>query len=215
MLLEHPNVTFSFRYMVIHVCSNKTDALFILQGLEQFRKFLAVLALSVAHHRRQDLQLRTRRELHHAIGHLLDSYALLRSGAALGRGCGPLIVARPGMPLDNLADARDRVELIEGDLCDPATLRPALEGVEVVYHQGARDSMYLGKIDKGVVLAVVFDKSTTLGLVRLRVKRAMEELDTIIESLYDKLEYRNEEYDPFDEEFSEGVEQEIDNLFVE
>ena len=28
--------------------------------------------------------------------------------------------------LDNLADARDRVELIEGDLCDPATLRPAL-----------------------------------------------------------------------------------------
>ncbi|WP_300670218.1 1,4-dihydroxy-6-naphthoate synthase [Desulfoluna sp.] len=31
-----------------------------------------------------------------AIGHLRDRYALLRSGAALGRGCGPLIVARPG-----------------------------------------------------------------------------------------------------------------------
>jgi 1,4-dihydroxy-6-naphthoate synthase len=30
-----------------------------------------------------------------AIGGLLDRYALLRSGAALGRGCGPLIVARP------------------------------------------------------------------------------------------------------------------------
>ena len=75
--------------------------------------------------------------------------------------------------------------------------------------------MYLGKIAKGVVLAVVFDKRTTLGLVRLRVRKAVEELDVIIEGLYDKLQYRNEEYDPFDEDFSEGVEQEIDNLFVE
>ncbi len=31
-----------------------------------------------------------------AIGNLAESYGLLRSGAALGRGCGPLIVARPG-----------------------------------------------------------------------------------------------------------------------
>lgn len=32
----------------------------------------------------------------HALAHVLDRYALLRSGAALGRGCGPLVVARPG-----------------------------------------------------------------------------------------------------------------------
>ncbi len=34
-----------------------------------------------------------------ALGHLLDQYALLRSGAALGRGCGPLIVAKPGIQI--------------------------------------------------------------------------------------------------------------------
>ena len=51
-----------------------------------------------------------------------------------------------------------------------------------LFHQGAQDSMYLGKIAKGVVLVVLFNKSTTLGLVRLRVKRAMEELDGIIET---------------------------------
>lgn len=39
-----------------------------------------------------------------ALGNLLDSYGLLRSGAALGRGCGPLIVARPGIGLNALAD---------------------------------------------------------------------------------------------------------------
>jgi len=38
-----------------------------------------------------------------ALGNLLDRYGLLRSGAALGRGCGPLIVARPGVELDALA----------------------------------------------------------------------------------------------------------------
>ena len=32
----------------------------------------------------------------HALGHVLDRYVLLRAGAALGRGCGPLVVARPG-----------------------------------------------------------------------------------------------------------------------
>ncbi len=34
-----------------------------------------------------------------AIGHLRERYALLSTGAALGRGCGPLIVAKPGVSL--------------------------------------------------------------------------------------------------------------------
>ena len=84
-----------------------------------------------------------------------------------------------------------------------------------LYHQGARESMYLAKIERGVVLTVIFGKETTLGLVRLRVKRAVDELDAIIEALYEKLEYRNEEYDAFDGDFAEGVEAEIDNLFAD
>jgi len=39
---------------------------------------------------------------YHALGHLRDRYALLRSGGALGRGCGPLIVARPGTRIEDL-----------------------------------------------------------------------------------------------------------------
>ncbi|HPF69703.1 MAG TPA: roadblock/LC7 domain-containing protein, partial [Candidatus Krumholzibacteria bacterium] len=84
-----------------------------------------------------------------------------------------------------------------------------------LFHQGARESMYLAKINRGVVLVVLFTKDTTLGMVRLRAKRAVEELDVIIEKLYHKLEYRNEEYDQFDDAFAEGVEAEIDNLFAD
>lgn len=40
-----------------------------------------------------------------ALAHLRSSYRLLKSGAALGRGCGPLIVARPGYSIESLSDA--------------------------------------------------------------------------------------------------------------
>jgi 1,4-dihydroxy-6-naphthoate synthase len=36
----------------------------------------------------------------HALGHVLDRYEMLSAGAALGRGCGPLLIARPGGHLD-------------------------------------------------------------------------------------------------------------------
>jgi 1,4-dihydroxy-6-naphthoate synthase len=39
---------------------------------------------------------------YHALGHLRERYALLRSGGALGRGCGPLIVARTGTRIEDL-----------------------------------------------------------------------------------------------------------------
>jgi 1,4-dihydroxy-6-naphthoate synthase len=41
----------------------------------------------------------------HAYGHLRDRYCLLRSGGALGRGCGPLVVARTPLTREALANA--------------------------------------------------------------------------------------------------------------
>jgi len=41
-----------------------------------------------------------------AVGHLLAHYALIDSGGAMGRGCGPLIVARPGSDLARLRQGR-------------------------------------------------------------------------------------------------------------
>lgn len=50
---------------------------------------------------------------YHAFGHLRRDYVLLRSGGALGRGCGPLLVARPGT---TMADLRHRPVAIPGEL---------------------------------------------------------------------------------------------------
>ena len=41
----------------------------------------------------------------HALGHVMERYALLRSGSALGRGCGPLLVSRPELENQDLSGA--------------------------------------------------------------------------------------------------------------
>ncbi len=42
----------------------------------------------------------------HALGHVLDEYCVLSAGSALGRGCGPLLVAKPGFDTAQLGDAK-------------------------------------------------------------------------------------------------------------
>jgi len=42
----------------------------------------------------------------HAMAHVLDDYILLGAGSALGRGCGPLLVAAKPLPLAELAGKR-------------------------------------------------------------------------------------------------------------
>jgi predicted regulator of Ras-like GTPase activity (Roadblock/LC7/MglB family) len=46
-------------------------------------------------------------------------------------------------------------------------------------HQGERESMVLADVRKRAILAVLFDGRTTLGLVRLRVRQAVKELEGI------------------------------------
>jgi 1,4-dihydroxy-6-naphthoate synthase len=40
----------------------------------------------------------------HMFGYLRNEYVLLNSGAALGRGCGPLLIAYPGLSLEKIKD---------------------------------------------------------------------------------------------------------------
>ena len=83
-----------------------------------------------------------------------------------------------------------------------------------LYHQGSNESMYLSRVERDIILVVLFDKKTTLGLVRLRTKKAVEGLAVVIRGLYDKLEYENEDYNAeLGEEFTAEADMEIDSLF--
>jgi predicted regulator of Ras-like GTPase activity (Roadblock/LC7/MglB family) len=82
-------------------------------------------------------------------------------------------------------------------------------------HQGQNDSLYLSMIANRVILVVLFDRKTSLGLVRLKAKRAGDELLEVLNKLFDKLQYRNEEViaTPLGAEFAAEAESEIDSLF--
>jgi predicted regulator of Ras-like GTPase activity (Roadblock/LC7/MglB family) len=53
-----------------------------------------------------------------------------------------------------------------------------------LFHQGERESLYLADVARRVILVILFDNSTTLGLVKLRVRRVVTELTSLFEELF-------------------------------
>jgi predicted regulator of Ras-like GTPase activity (Roadblock/LC7/MglB family) len=56
----------------------------------------------------------------------------------------------------------------------------------VLFHQGERDSLYLADVARRVILVVLFDNRTTLGLVKLRVKSTVAELNRLFTSMFER-----------------------------
>ena len=53
-----------------------------------------------------------------------------------------------------------------------------------LFHQGEKESMYLADVARRVILVVLFDNRTTLGLVKLRVKAAVGELNQVFAEMF-------------------------------
>lgn len=53
-----------------------------------------------------------------------------------------------------------------------------------LFHQGERESMFLADVARRVILVVLFDTRTTLGLVRLKLRAAVEELAARFEAVF-------------------------------
>ncbi len=90
---------------------------------------------------------------YHAVGLLRGQYALLRSGGALGRGCGPLIVAKPGK---KLADLRRGSIAIPGKLTTAYLLLrlfdPRIENATVMTFDRIMDAVSKGEVDAGLII---------------------------------------------------------------
>jgi len=55
-----------------------------------------------------------------------------------------------------------------------------------LFHQGEKESMYLADIARRVILVVLFDNRTTLGLVRLKMKAAVQELTQLFHDVFSR-----------------------------
>jgi predicted regulator of Ras-like GTPase activity (Roadblock/LC7/MglB family) len=86
----------------------------------------------------------------------------------------------------------------------------------ILFHEGERDNIHISIVAQRVILVVIFDERTSLGLVRLRVRRAMSELDKVFEDIAAKADKEKQSLQAdFDSPFAEITDEDIDRLFSE
>ncbi len=78
-----------------------------------------------------------------------------------------------------------------------------------LFHQGERESMLLSDISRRIILVILFDNRTTLGLVRLKMKGTVEELSRLFDAMFTR-DARTNANRPA---LLAGADDEIDRLF--
>ncbi len=90
---------------------------------------------------------------YHALGYVLDEYCVLSTGSALGRGCGPLLVAREQVSKKNLERCRIA---IPGEYTTAALLfrmfLPACTDLVVMRFDEIMGAVQSGQVDAGVII---------------------------------------------------------------
>ena len=78
----------------------------------------------------------------------------------------------------------------------------------VLFHEGQRDHIHISIVAKRAILLVIFDERSSLGLVRLRVRKAADELTKVLDAVAKKAASQNAP-----SVFAEITDDDIDNLF--
>ena len=114
-------------------------------------------------------------------------------------------------------DATSFASLIAADFTANAELANLMgePTVEAVVSEGTTRSVHSCLLAERVILCTVFDKRSTLGLVRFRAKRATAELDRIFRGLFVKVGLVEAEPSRFQStpEFAAAAGREVDALF--
>ena len=117
------------------------------------------------------------------------------------------LIAASGSATD--MDTTSLSSLVAGNVAATGGIAKLMEEDEFTgqFHEGKGMSIHITLIGRRVILVVLFDKNTTHGLVRLRVKKAGVELESILEDVAKKAQ------SPQTNVFAEITDADIDNLF--
>lgn len=83
----------------------------------------------------------------------------------------------------------------------------------VLFHEGEQEHIHISIVARRAILVVIFDDRSSLGLVRLRVKRASADLERTFESMVEKGQATGTS--GTSSPFSEITDDDIDALFSE
>ena len=111
--------------------------------------------------------------------------------------------------VDDALDTTSLSSLVAGNVAATGGIAKLIEEEEFTgqFHEGKELSVHMTIVARRIILVVLFDKNTTHGLVRLRVKKAEESLAEVFEALSQKSQTRSNDL------FAEITDADIDNLF--
>ena len=114
---------------------------------------------------------------------------------------------------DNL-DTTSLASLTAGNIAATGGLAKLIGEKEfsILFHEGEKDNIHISIVAQRVILVVIFDHRSSLGLVRLRVKKASDELAAVFKDLTEKAA-ELEKAGNADSPFAEITDDDIDNLF--
>ncbi len=111
--------------------------------------------------------------------------------------------------IENL-DTTSLASLTAGNIAATGGMAKLLKENEFAtqFHEGEKQNVHIQLVGNRVILVVIFDARSSLGLVRLRVRKASDELNGIFEALLNKVAAPGA-----DAPFAEITDEDIDNLF--
>lgn len=128
-----------------------------------------------------------------------------------------LLLDRHGRPVTAFGDTGDLDETSFASLAaadfDASDQLAGLLGEQeftALYHQGVDGSMYLAEIAGMAILAAVFDRRTTLGMIRLKTREVVPQLVKLLA----EIERRPQDRQGLDADFQKDAVSEIDRLFA-
>lgn len=127
------------------------------------------------------------------------------------------LVDKDGQLIASSGDTRDidttsLASLTAGNIAATGGLARLLGEKEfsILFHEGEKDNIHISLIGDRVILVVIFDQRSSLGLVRLRVKRASDDLNGIFEKLLNRIDKGSDKEDLL---LAEITDEDIDKLF--
>jgi predicted regulator of Ras-like GTPase activity (Roadblock/LC7/MglB family) len=119
--------------------------------------------------------------------------------------------------IENL-DTTSLASLTAGNVAAPDGLARLIGEKEfsILFHEGEKDNIHISIVAGRVILVVIFDERSSLGLVRLRVKKASQELNDVFQKIMAKVEREKATAGAaFESPFAEITDEDIDSLFAE
>ncbi len=123
-------------------------------------------------------------------------------------------IAATGENLEGM-DSTSLASLTAGNVASTDALAKLIGEKEfsILFHEGEKDNLHISLVGGKIILVILFDERSSLGLVRLRVRKATADLAAVFEAIDRKVAEERAKGTAAESPFAEITDADIDSLF--